>query len=159
MKVDFSRFSYSNDVVGVLLMGYPSDTNVVNINGGYFSVGGSNAFAQGVQIGYNNGSNPGNKVNINGGEIHLAENPGGESYSFTMAGSGTYNVTGGKFTREESMANKSKLFEYQFSSGTRVVSITGGEYYANPSAYVPEGYAATEGADGIWRVSAVSTAE
>ena len=160
MKVDFSRFSYSNDVVGVLLMGYSSYTNVVNINGGYFSVGGSNAFAQGVQIGYNNGSNPGNKVNINGGEIHLAENPGGLSFSFTMAGSGTYNVTGGKFTRDASLNDEnSELFIYQFSSGNRVVSITGGEYYADPSAYVPQGYAATEGADGIWRVSAVSTAE
>ena len=161
MKVDFSRFSYSNDVVGVLLMGYPSDTNVVNINGGYFSVGGSNAFAQGVQIGYNNGSNPGNKVNINGGEIHLAENSDdGLSFSFTMAKSGTYNVTGGKFTRDASLNDdNSELFTYQMSSKTRVVSITGGEYYADPSAYVPEGYAATEGADGIWRVSAVSAAE
>ena len=155
MKVDFSKFSYSNDVVGVLLMGYRSYTNVVNINGGYFSVGGLNAFAQGIQIGYNNGSNLNNKVNINGGEIHLAENPGGQSYSFTMAGSGTYNVTGGKFTRDASLNDdNSELFTYQFSSDTRVVSITGGEYYADPSAYVPQGYAATKGADGIWRVSA-----
>lgn len=155
MDVEFSSYSTNNDVVGVVLYGYPTATNAVNISGGEFNIGGKCAFAQGVQLSYYNGSNPGNVVNISGGEINLTENAGGKSYAFTMVSNGTYNITGGKVTA--TTPDDAELFEFQWSGSNRIISITGGEFFKKPADnYIPFGYAANE-KDGVWVVDADSS--
>lgn len=84
-NIDFTGFGYFNDVVGVLIHGQNAvqrDSHVT-ISGGKISVGGKNAFAQGVQVGEKNYSSQNCTVKFTGGEINVNATESGQGYAFT----------------------------------------------------------------------------
>ncbi len=77
-------------------------------------------------------------VNINGGTFT------GASLAWPMYPVTTVNITGGTFN----------LKWLIMSPKGEKLTITGGTFSLDPSSYVPEGYTATKGADGMWVVAA-----
>ncbi len=77
-------------------------------------------------------------VNITGGTFE------GSSLAWPMYPVTTINITGGTFN----------LKWLIMSPKGEKLTITGGSFSVDPSSYVPEGYTATKGADGMWVVTA-----
>ena len=83
-----------------------------------------------------------NNVNIEGNE-HLDNNT---YYMIYFDKASTLNINGGNFT-EYTCGKK-------YDSTNATISITGGTFDADPTAYVPAGYHVTDNGNGTWTVSA-----
>ena len=150
ISCDFDSYSDGNDVVGILLWGQNGKQENINVNidgNSVISVGGKNAFAQGIQIGMKNGYSKDLKVTMNGGEIVLNQTENGKGYAFT-----TYKDIYGKFVMNggKISGNITALaFAY---IGNVDLTVTGGMFGVNPAGYLADGYKATE-TNGAWTVT------
>ena len=137
LKGDFSTFRYNNDAVGIMAWGNGAQ---VNVSGGEFSMSGKNAFAQGIQIGDYYQSTKNATVNVSGGTFDLSASGEGEAYAFTACypDIGQFNVSGCTVT-----GTLTDLAALQ-NSGKMPLTITGGTFSADPSAYLAQNYSVSE---------------
>lgn len=134
LNVDFDSYSDNNDVVGVVLWGQNGEqrNNTFHLSGGTFKVGGKNAFAQAVQIGMKNGDSESCKADITGGSIVLNPTEDGEGYAFTA-----YKASYGKFTMSGgSVSGNLDAITTTAYSENADLTVTGGTFSMDPSAYV-----------------------
>ena len=142
--IDFNGFGYWNDVVGILIQGQNAvqKDSTVNVSGGKISVGGKNAFAQGIQVGEKNYSSTNCTVNISGGEISINATENGQGYAFTAVQKpyAEIEMTGGVIS-----GNVTSLTLTQ-DNDNAALTIKGGTVSAtgvneeDVKAYVAEGY-------------------
>ena len=110
---------------------------------------------------YNSGSN----ITINGGKFKAARVLQADGVWNTPGAKSVITVNGGSFdgavyldwgtTPPEIYINGGSFTNFSATvCGAAKLVITGGTFDANPSAYVPAGYAATEN-NGVWTVSAI----
>ena len=149
LSANFASYSDGNDVVGILLWGQNGKQENINVNigeGTQISVGGKNAFAQGIQIGMKNGYSQELKVNVDGGEIILNPTENGEGYAFT-----TYKDVYGKFTMNAGTVSGNVNGLALAYIGTIDLTVNGGTFSVDPTAYLGAGHTATKN-NGTWTV-------
>ena len=149
LSVDFDSYSDGNDVVGILLWGQNGKQENINVNigeGTQISVGGQNAFAQGIQIGMKNGYSQELKVNVDGGEIILNPTENGKGYAFT-----TYKDVYGKFTMNAGTVSGNVTELALAYIGTTDLTVNGGTFSVDPAAYLGAGHTVTKN-NGTWTV-------
>ena len=152
LNVDFDSFSYSNDVVGVLLWGQngAQKNNTFKLSGGTFKVGGKNAFAQAIQIGMKNGASDNCTADITGGEIILDPTENGLGYAFTA-----YNASYGKFTMSGgSVSGTLDALTTTAYGGNADLTVTGGTFSIAPTEYVDTASYDIVNSGSVWTVTA-----
>ena len=152
LNVDFDSFSYSNDVVGVLLWGQngAQKNNTFKLSGGTFKVGGKNAFAQAIQIGMKNGASDNCTADITGGEIILDPTENGLGYAFTA-----YNASYGKFTMSGgSVSGALDTLTTTAYGGNADLTVTGGTFSIAPTEYVDTASYDIVNSGSVWTVTA-----
>ena len=142
--VDFTGFSYETDVVGILIHGQNAvqKDSTVNVFGGKISVGGKNAFAQGIQVGEKNYSSTNCTVNISDGEISINATENGQGYAFTAVKKpyAEIEMTGGVISGSVTSLTLTQ------DNDNAALTIKGGTVSASGvneedvKAYVPDGY-------------------
>ena len=151
MTGTFDKYSTNNDAVGVLLYGNNGKQDSIHfvMNGGKLTVGGTNAFAQGIQVGMVNGYSENVSVVINDGEICAGSNDGGASYAFTAYKKeyATFTMTGGAVS-----GTLTALSTDAWGNSVNL-TVTGGTFSVDPSAYVDAGNYKVINNDGVWTVT------
>ncbi len=151
MTGKFDKYSTNNDAVGVLLYGNNGKQDSIHfvMNGGKLTVGGMNAFAQGIQVGMVNGYSENVSVVINDGEICAGSNDGGASYAFTA-----YKKDYATFTMNGGAVSGTLTALSTDAWGNSVnLTVTGGTFSVDPSAYVDAGNYKVINNDGVWTVT------
>ena len=149
VKADFDSYSDGNDVVGILLWGQNGKQENISVNvkgNSVIKVGGKNAFAQGIQLGMKNGYSENLLVTVDGGKFILDPTENGKGYAFT-----TYKDIYGKFVMNggEVSGNVTELALAYI--GNVDLTVNGGNFAVDPSAYLAEGRTATKNGS-LWTV-------
>ena len=153
LNADFDSYSDGNDVVGILLWGQNGKQENITVNIGEnttFTVGGKNAFAQGVQIGMSDkGYSPNLQVTVDGANIELAPTENGKGYAFT-----TYKGAYGKFTMNSgTVSGKIDALGLAYI-GEVDLTINGGTFGADPTDYVNSKTHTVNESNGTYTVAA-----
>ncbi len=144
LNMDLSNYSgWINDAVGVMLLG---SGGTFNMTGGTITVESKGAMAQAVQISTYNGAGD-SLIYIDGGTFNINETGNGTSYAFAIfdPSEGTVVVNDATFNGAYTAAVST------YYDGTPNITITGGTYAFDPTAYAP-GCEVTKNADGTYTV-------